>query len=385
MPRMPFAEGSDAWREAAAVVGDGEHRPVGVVFESQLDRARLGVARDIGQRLLRDAVDDELLLGGERRGALQAPLDGDAGLVAERGGQRGERALEAELLERLGAQPASDPADLLGARGGRSRAARRAGRAASAGIAAARPSTCSITPVSVWPTSSCSSRATRRRSDSCSISALRALSRRSNSSRSSISLKARASAATSGSPVDLRPFAGRQRIVAAHRLGELIERAERRSQKDQVHGQQSEQADGQHAISLAATGTETRTGREDEPDERQRQHRGVGHEYPPEQRHRREHHAAAATSRTRTRRRRPLPNVIGIWSPRRAPSSACPTGEPRVTLSRAAVSDRSTSSYSEIRPARSSTRTTEPAPAPSLALVASSRSEGAWIHQRSRI
>ena len=64
---------------------------------------------------------------------------------------------------------------------------------------ATRPS-CSTTPVSVCPTPSWSSCATRSRSPSCAASARRTLSRRSASSRSSISLKAAASSAASESP-----------------------------------------------------------------------------------------------------------------------------------------------------------------------------------------
>ena len=162
------------------------------------------------------------------------PVDADVRLLAERGRERGERALQPEILERLGPQPARDPAYVLGAVRGRSRAARRAARAAPRGSRAASPSTCSITPVSVWPTSSCSSRAIRRRSPSWTSSACRALSRRSDSSRSSISLNVCASATTSGPPSTCARCAGRQRIVPAHRLGELVERAERAAQQHQI-------------------------------------------------------------------------------------------------------------------------------------------------------
>ena len=54
-----------------------------------------------------------------------------------------------------------------------------------------------MTAVSVWPISSCSSRATRSRSASCAASAVRAASRRALSSLSSMALKALARAAPS--------------------------------------------------------------------------------------------------------------------------------------------------------------------------------------------
>ena len=86
-----------------------------MVFEAQVDRGRVGVARDVGQGFLGDAVDDELMLGRECGGGLQVPPDREPGLVAEGGGERGQCALQAEILERLGSQPARDPADLFGA------------------------------------------------------------------------------------------------------------------------------------------------------------------------------------------------------------------------------------------------------------------------------
>ena len=287
MPRMPCDDGSAPGAQAAPVVADGQHDPLAVALESQLDPRRLGVAGDVGQRLLRDAVDHELLLAGERQAAGSSRRSTrTCACSAERVRQRGQRALQPELLERLRSQPARDPAHLLGAVRARSRAARRAARAAPRGSRAARPSTCSITPVSVWPTSSCSSRAIRRRSPSWTISACRALSRRSDSSRSSISLNVCASAATSGAAVDARPLARRQRIVPAHRLGQLVERAKRRTQQHQIEPQQHEQADHQHD----QLGERHRHGngdrREDQRKSRDGQHQRIRAEDSPEQRQR---------------------------------------------------------------------------------------------------
>ena len=82
------------------------------------------------------------------------PLDDESGLLADGRGERGQRTLQAEVFERLRAQPARDPADLFGA------VARGFAQlvellAQFVGDRRPRgPSTWSITPVSVWPTSS---------------------------------------------------------------------------------------------------------------------------------------------------------------------------------------------------------------------------------------
>ena len=73
------------------------------------------MAGDVGQRLLRDAVDDELDLGRHIDVLRQPAQHGDAGVALEPARQRGERAVQAELLQRVGAQPARDPPHLLGA------------------------------------------------------------------------------------------------------------------------------------------------------------------------------------------------------------------------------------------------------------------------------
>ena len=159
MPRMPWDSVRRLMRDSPSIVADGQgHLPVAGPRWSFAGGA--GVPRDVGQRLLRDTVDDELLLLRERQAALQAPLHAHRRLLAERRGQRRQRALQAEILERL--RPQSAP--LCDARprctqARRSHATRRAASCSSGGIFAARPSICSIIAVSVWPTSSCSSRA----------------------------------------------------------------------------------------------------------------------------------------------------------------------------------------------------------------------------------
>src|SRR5687767_1609467 len=60
---------------------------------------------NVGQALLRDAVDGELGVGLEvGQGLVEPALDGDAGYAAEGRRQLGERADETELLEHFGAQ-----------------------------------------------------------------------------------------------------------------------------------------------------------------------------------------------------------------------------------------------------------------------------------------
>jgi hypothetical protein len=73
------------------------------------------VSGDVGQRLLRNTVDHELLILGQRQRRLEPSLDLDSRMLAEGGRQRGQRALQPEILERFGTQPARDPANVLGA------------------------------------------------------------------------------------------------------------------------------------------------------------------------------------------------------------------------------------------------------------------------------
>ncbi len=140
-----------------------------------------GVTQRVGQRLLGDAVDHELHLRAEgRQAAVQLASHRDRALLFHPQAQRDQRV----------ARPRSSSAS-----GRSSRAIRRTSSEAAAGRSRdllqrrrllgkspATRSACSATAVSVWPTSSCSSRATRSRSASWAASARRALSRRSVSS-----------------------------------------------------------------------------------------------------------------------------------------------------------------------------------------------------------
>ena len=218
MPRMPWDEASAPGGQAATVVAHASARPRRRSRSSaELDLVACGVPGDVRQRLLRDAVDDELLLLGQRQARSSCRLDSQLRLLAERGRQR------ASAL----CSPRSSSAS------GRSRRAMR--RTSSVPSRAVSRSS-----------SSCSRRSSgsRRqpfdlqhhagerladlvvqlardplRSPSCTRSARRALSRRSDSSRSSISLNVRASAATSGSPSTAHALPGEsgscRRIVSA--------------------------------------------------------------------------------------------------------------------------------------------------------------------------
>ena len=152
----------------------------------------LGMPRHIRQCLLRDAVDHELLFGRDRRGLRQAPPNPGRGLGARRRWRaRRGRCGRPSSSSASGAKPARRSGAPPRSRGVRFRAAHRAdrearpGRCSPRGLRSARRD-----PRGVWPTSSCSSRAIRRRSASWTRQCLfRALSRRSASSRSSMWLK----------------------------------------------------------------------------------------------------------------------------------------------------------------------------------------------------
>ena len=161
----------------------------------------LRVAHDVGEALLGDAVDDQLLLGGQREVAGEPSLDLERRLArrpsctapAARSGARARRAPRDAAGGRSAAPPPPPRA--------RPRGARRRLRAAPRERAARASRHAGSARSGVWPISSCSSRAMRRRSASWAARARRPLSRRSPSRRSSISLNASASATTSSSPV----------------------------------------------------------------------------------------------------------------------------------------------------------------------------------------
>ena len=100
--------------EAATVVGDAQDDAVVAGLERDRDAARLGVAGDVRQALLRDAIDGELDLRRElRQRRRELALDADARDARERGRQLGQRADQAEVLEHLRPQLARDPPHLV--------------------------------------------------------------------------------------------------------------------------------------------------------------------------------------------------------------------------------------------------------------------------------
>ena len=103
-----------AGRETVAVVGHGQRQRAVVARERQVGLGGAGVARDVRQRLLGHAVQDELVVRrqvGQLVGDLLA--HGQAGALGEPFAQDGERALESEVVERLGSQLDRDPPYIL--------------------------------------------------------------------------------------------------------------------------------------------------------------------------------------------------------------------------------------------------------------------------------
>jgi hypothetical protein len=100
--------------KAAAVVRDAKDDAVMARLERDPDPARLRVAGDVGQALLRDAVDGQLDLRRELRDrGGEVALDAGAGDAGERARQLGQRADQSQVLEHLGPELARDPPHLV--------------------------------------------------------------------------------------------------------------------------------------------------------------------------------------------------------------------------------------------------------------------------------
>src|SRR3954469_19644400 len=100
--------------DPAPVVGDAQREAVGAPLECELGVRRGGVAHDVRQRLLGDAVDHELLLARERREvAVEVRVDLEARLRAQPRAELRQRARQAELVEGLRAQPLRDAAQVV--------------------------------------------------------------------------------------------------------------------------------------------------------------------------------------------------------------------------------------------------------------------------------
>src|SRR5688572_25829930 len=295
--------------------------------------------------------------------------DLDLRLLAERCGERRERALEAQILERLGPQPARDAADLLravtcglaqlveliaelvGDRGGQTLDLKHhAGqRLADLVVELARDptplallheqrATCTVAPLELQPVEHL--------------------------------VEGPSKPGDHGTALDRHALTGRERIVPAHRVGKMVERMEGAPQEHGVDGQHQQQSDEQHDQLGRMRRHRYGHGREDEPDERQYEYGYIRAEDLPEQRQRgqaREHalkrrtrtaqlqrgdagnvvavpggHAALAalpdresfaardplvTSSTRSSRTRPLGSATWAKSPAWTPTRALPTGD----------------------------------------------------------
>ena len=167
-------------------------RSSGLLQPSTVTFTLLGVrvAGDVRQRLLHDAVDDELLeLADQRARAVGGEVRGDAPALAEQAHLRAQRRHQAVVVERRRAQLAGQAEQLLHRLVGEALGLLellgelRAARSRPWRRAAARP------PASAWLTSSCRSRATRARSASWARSTAVALPTRSCSRRESMRLK----------------------------------------------------------------------------------------------------------------------------------------------------------------------------------------------------
>ena len=214
-------------------------------LEPDLGALGLGVAGDVRQRLLGDAVEDELLVAAEVRQARAARGTStvELGVLGDALAEHAQGARQAEVVERLGPQPARDPAHLLEAPAGgllrlhdalaRALAARRGRR----GRAAARRRSASARRRRGAPARRAAARPPGRRARGAT------LSRRSASSRSSISLNAAASSAASESPPPTssrRP--GSSGSIRRANVRQLAQRRERVAQQQQVEREHQHEA-----------------------------------------------------------------------------------------------------------------------------------------------
>ena len=200
--------------------------------EGHADAARVRMARDIGQRLLRDAEQRGGLLVGQRaRRAFQRHVDGQAALVSHLARQVAARGQQAEVVEQGGAQVARDPAHSLKAASSRTSVVSSTGTTTSACAGAwrrrlAAVSSSSLTDTSSWLTPSCRSRDRRARSSSCDCTT-RWASWRSLASASRCSLMLRASAGRHQQDADGGDHADPGHGLADIGLGARIELAQR--------------------------------------------------------------------------------------------------------------------------------------------------------------
>jgi transposase len=100
--------------EPLAVVAHAQHYPFRARCQRHLDVRGARVARGVGQAFLCDAVEHQFGLGTEPgKVGLEAAPHREAGMGGELGGQRGEGADKAEVVQHAGAQAARDAAHLV--------------------------------------------------------------------------------------------------------------------------------------------------------------------------------------------------------------------------------------------------------------------------------
>ena len=97
---------------APVVLDHGRHR-AGRPGQHDADRVRLGVLGDVRQRLLDDAVERGLDLGGSRPTPRRLEVDRDARLLGEALREPLERGDEPEVVERFRPQLDGQPANVL--------------------------------------------------------------------------------------------------------------------------------------------------------------------------------------------------------------------------------------------------------------------------------
>ena len=150
MPRMPWEDGHGARKQSLTVIANGQDDLFVGALEPELYLGGVGVPGDVRERLLGDAVDRPA--HAPPRAAAQVSRRRStrtSRLLAERRRERRQRALQPEIFERLGAQPACDSAHFFSTcAGGLPKLVQLLAELARGSVAAS-PSTCSMTPVRV--------------------------------------------------------------------------------------------------------------------------------------------------------------------------------------------------------------------------------------------
>ena len=295
--QSPFAHPAQAvglpldvrW-QADAVVADDEHHAatvavaVAVAAQRDLDPGGAGVAHDVGDAFLRHAVDDELLLGGQRQIAFEVAGDLDPGAIGDRRAQRQQRALQPELVERFGAQPLGDHPHVLRAPARRLAklleiAAQLRGCPARERLAAQHQSGEDLSDLVMQLARDPSALALlggERSARTLTALALETVEHPVERLRQGGDLPARR--------IDLEALPGRERIDALHHGGQVLQRLERPSQQHMKESEHHHETGEQHHQLRQGHRHRDRHRREDQRQHRERQHRGVADEQAPVER-----------------------------------------------------------------------------------------------------